>query len=158
MLGNFVALDKSTANRHDRFTMEPKLFVAMKAFIVHDGKVLIVRESTKYQDGTNAAKYDIVGGRIKPGQAFDESLRREIREETGLEVTMGRPFYVGEWRPVIKGEPAQIIATFFECHADTDTVRLSEDHDDAKWIEPKSFKNFNLIPNLVPAFEAFLKR
>jgi len=138
--------------------MEPKLFVAMKAFIVHDGKVLIVRESTKYQDGTNAAKYDIVGGRIKPGQAFDESLRREIREETGLEVELGRPFYVGEWRPVVKGESWQVVATFFECQASTNTVQLSEDHDAYEWIDPKKNQDFNLIPNLIPAFEAFLQR
>lgn len=138
--------------------MEPKLFVAMKAFIVHDGKVLILRESSKYTEGTNPAKYDIVGGRIKPGQAFDESLRREIREETCLEVTLGRPFYVGEWRPVIKGEPAQIVATFFECQANTDAVKLSEDHDDYQWIEPRKYSDYNLIPNLIPAFEAYLKK
>jgi 8-oxo-dGTP diphosphatase len=137
--------------------MEPKLFVAMKAFIIHDGKVLILRESSKYQEGTNAARYDIVGGRVKPGQRFDESLRREIREETGLEVTLGRPFYVGEWRPVIKGEPAQIVATFFECHADTNEVKLSEDHDDYQWIDPANFRQYNLIPNLVPAFAAYLQ-
>ncbi|MEK7631659.1 MAG: NUDIX domain-containing protein [Patescibacteria group bacterium] len=136
--------------------MEPKLFVAMKTFIIHDGKVLILRESTKYQDGTNAAKYDIVGGRIKPGQAFDESLRREIREETGLEVQLGRPFYVGEWRPVVKGEPWQVVATFFACAADTETVKLSEDHDDYQWIDPKEYANYNLIPNLTSAFEAYL--
>lgn len=138
--------------------MEPKLFTAMKAFIVHDGKVLIVRESTKYQDGTNAAKYDVVGGRIKPGQAFDESLRREIREETGLEVELGRPFYVGEWRPVVKGEPWQVVATFFTCTASTNAIQLSQDHDAYQWIDPKDYQRFNLIPNLVPAFEAFLKR
>jgi len=137
--------------------METKLFVAMKAFIVHKGKVLILRESTKYVEGTNAARYDVVGGRIKPGQAFDESLRREIREETGLEVTLGRPFYVGEWRPVVKGEPWQVVATFLECHADSEKVRLSQDHDNAQWIDPKEYTEYNLIPNLIPAFEAYLK-
>lgn len=136
--------------------MDPKIFVAMKAFITQNGKVLILRESTKYTEGTNAAKYDIVGGRIKPGQPFDESLRREIREETGLEVQLGRPFYVGEWRPVVKGEPWQVVATFFTCAASTDTVKLSEDHDDYQWIEPRDYAKYNLIPNLLPAFEAYL--
>ncbi|MBU1037368.1 hypothetical protein KKF32_05110 [Patescibacteria group bacterium] len=46
--------------------METKLFVATKAFIVHQGKVLILKESPKYQDGANIGKYDVAGGRIKP--------------------------------------------------------------------------------------------
>ncbi|MFA6042418.1 MAG: NUDIX domain-containing protein [Patescibacteria group bacterium] len=138
--------------------MTPKIFVAMKAFITFNGKVLILRESKKYEEGTNAARYDIVGGRIPPGERFDESLRREIREETGLEVTLGQPFHVDEWRPVVKGEPWQVVATFFVCETSTDAVTLSQDHDDAQWIDPKDFQKYNLIPNLIPAFEAFLKR
>ena len=140
--------------------MEPRLFVATKAFIVNDGKVLLLRESTKYTEGANPGKYDVVGGRVKPGQRFDESLLREIKEETGLSVRMGRPFFVNEWRPQVKGEQWQIVGAFFECHADSTSVLLSEDHDHAVWIDPKDFKNFGLIENLIPAFEAYgqLKR
>jgi len=84
--------------------MEPKIFVATKAFIVFNGKVLILRESTKYEDGANAARFDVPGGRLQPGQRFDESLLREIQEETGLAVKIGKPFFVNEWRPVVRGE------------------------------------------------------
>ena len=136
--------------------MEPKLFVATKAFIVHQGRILLLRESTKYNDGSNAGRYDVPGGRIKPGQHFQESLLREIQEETGLNVSMGKPFFVNEWRPVVKGEQWQIVGTFFEVQAAADIVRLSEDHDHFVWVEPSEFKNYNLIPNLVPAFEAYL--
>tara|TARA_Y100000034_G_scaffold132299_1_gene194941 strand:+ start:1240 stop:1539 length:300 start_codon:yes stop_codon:yes gene_type:complete len=97
-----------------------KVFTAMKAFIIYDGKVLLLRESTKYKDGANAGKFDVVGGRVEPGQRFDESLLREIKEETGLTVTLGKPFFVNEWRPTVRGEQWQIIGTFFECFADTD--------------------------------------
>jgi 8-oxo-dGTP diphosphatase len=83
-----------------------KLFIATKAFVVKGGKVLIVRESSKYDEGTNAAKFDVVGGRLKPGERFDENLRREVKEETGLDIQIGKPFFVNEWRPVmrVKGE------------------------------------------------------
>jgi 8-oxo-dGTP diphosphatase len=138
--------------------MEPKLFVATKAFIVHNGKVLILRESSKYEDGSNAGRFDVVGGRVQPGQRFDESLLREIREETGLDVRIGRPFFVNEWRPVVRGEPWQIVGTFFECFAVSDQVKLSEDHGEYQWIDPKDFRKFPLIDNLVPAFESYLNR
>jgi len=42
--------------------MNYRLFVAAKTFIIFRGKVLILRESTKYQDGANWGRYDVPGG------------------------------------------------------------------------------------------------
>ncbi len=135
--------------------MEIKLFVATKAFIKHADKILIVREAPKYQDGTNISKFDVVGGRMEVGQRFDESLLREVKEETGLEVTIGKPFFVNEWRPVVRGEQLQIVGIFFECIASSDAVTLSQDHDAFEWIDPKQYQNYNLIENLKKAFETY---
>ena len=137
--------------------MDIKLFTATKAFIRHEGKVLILRESAKYGDGSNAGRYDVPGGRIEPGQRFDESLRREIAEETGLTVAIGRPFFVNEWRPVVRGEQWQIVGTFFACDAASPAVTLGEDHDEFLWIDPAKYADYPLIENLRPAFEAYLK-
>jgi len=138
--------------------MAVKIWVATKVFVTYRGKVLILREASKYKDGTNAGKYDVVGGRIEPGQRFDESLLREVKEETGLTVKIGRPFYVGEWRPVVRGEQWQIVGTFFECKTTSSKVKLSEDHEDYKWINPKDFKKHPLIENLKPAFKSYLSK
>lgn len=138
--------------------MDIKLFTATKAFIVYNGKVLLLRESTQYTDGTNAGKFDVVGGRVKPGERFDESLMREIQEETGLTVTLGRPFFVNEWRPVVRGEQWQIVGTFFECFADSDKVVLSEDHAEYVWMDPAEYQKYTLIDNLVPAFASYLTK
>ncbi|MBI4090311.1 MAG: NUDIX domain-containing protein [Candidatus Kerfeldbacteria bacterium] len=132
-----------------------KLFVATKAFIIFDSKVLILKESSKYQDGTNVDKFDVCGGRLQPGERFDEGLRREVKEETGLEVSVGKPFFVNEWRPVVQGEQWQIVGVFFECRANSNEVRLSSDHDAYQWIEPSQHPKYNLIENLRPAFEVF---
>ena len=138
--------------------MDIKLFTATKAFVVNDDKILILKESTKYDDGANAGRYDVPGGRVKPGQRFDESLLREINEETGLTAKIGRPFFVNEWRPVVRGEQWHIIGTFFECFVDSHEIKLSDDHDKFVWSDPRDFKNYNLIPNLVPTFESYLKK
>jgi 8-oxo-dGTP diphosphatase len=138
--------------------MISKLFAATKAFIKRDGKVLLVREDSKYKDGSNAGKFDIVGGRVEMGQRFDESLLREIREETGLTATIGKPFFVNEWRPTVRGEEWQIIGIFFECDAGEGEVVLSEDHDTYLWIDPADYRNYPVIENLYPAFEAYLGR
>ena len=137
--------------------MKIKLFTATKAFIRYNDKILILRESGNYQDGTNEGYFDIPGGRVEPGQKFDESLRREIKEETGLNIAIGNPFFVNEWRPQKNGEQWQIIGIFFECDADTEKINLSKDHDKFEWINPKEYKNFNLIKNLYPAFESYIE-
>ena len=138
--------------------MNFKIFAATKAFINYKGKILILRESSNYKDGANASKFDVDGGRVEPGQRFDKSLLREIKEETGLSVQLGKPFFVNEWRPKVRDEQWQIIGTFFECLTDSDKVSLSQDHDKFEWIDPKDYKNYNLIETITPAFKAYLDR
>lgn len=138
--------------------MEPKLFIAPKAFIVHNGKVLILRESPKNEFGTNPGRYDVVGGRLNPGERWDECLLREINEETGLSVKIGKPFAVSEWRPVVKSEQWHIVGVFFECHAESPNVVMDNEHDEYQWIDAKEYQKYNLIPNLHPMFEAYLKK
>ena len=137
--------------------MEPKLFVATKAFIINEGKVLILRESKKYEDGTNASKYDLPGGRLTPGEYFKDALKREIFEETGLAVEIGSPVAVAEWRPVVRNEPWQIVGICFKCVASSQEVTLSQDHDGYEWIDPNDYEKYAIIESLRPAFEEYLK-
>jgi len=129
------------------FAEAPRLFVATKAFVNYQGKVLLVRESKRYGEGTNTGYFDVIGGRVNPGETWQECLLREIKEETGLDVAIGKPFFIGEWRPVVKGEPWQVIGIFIECFASSDQVVLSQDHDAYQWIDPREYKNVSLIPS-----------
>ncbi len=79
-----------------------KLFVGMKAIIVHEGKVLILREA-EYDEGTNTGKWDVPGGRINPEEPFLEGLKREVREESGLEIEPLELCGIFETFPTIKG-------------------------------------------------------
>lgn len=138
--------------------MEPKLFIATKAFINYRGKILILRESKKYQDGTHAEKYDVAGGRLTPGEQFEEALKREIKEETGIEVDVGKPFFVSEWRPVVRGEQWQVIGICFECFAKSDEVVLSDDHDAFEWIDPRHYDQYPIIETFTAAFDAYINK
>jgi 8-oxo-dGTP diphosphatase len=138
--------------------MNIRQFISTKAFIVHRDKVLIIREADAYEDGVGAGKYEIPGGRVEPGEQFNDGLLREIREETGLEsITVGKPFYVGEYRPVIRDEQWQVVAIYFECTADTDQVILSQDHDHYEWIDPLSYEDYPLKQVSKKAFAEFVK-
>jgi len=128
----------------------------MRALVVFKGKVLIIRESPKY-DSPNQGRYDVVGGKVEFGEKFDDCLKREIREETGLEVEIGRPFSVAEWRPVANNTQYQIVGTFFECFAGSDNIKLSPDHDKHEWIEPRDFNKYDLIETLTPVFKDYIR-
>ena len=52
--------------------------------IIRDGKVLAVRRAAGDYLGGN---YELPGGGIESGETFEEAVKREAREETGLEVT-----------------------------------------------------------------------
>jgi len=70
---------------------------------------------------------------------------------------MGNPFFVNEWRPEVRGENWQIIATYFECFAENDEVQLSEDHEDFIWIDPMKYKEYPLVESLHETIEAYLE-
>ena len=118
----------------------------MKAVIVNkEGKVLILREAATYGDGTQRGRYHMPGGRIEIGENFEAALRREVQEEAGIEVDIEYPIYVGEWRPVIKGVPHQIVATFLVCTPKSTEIRLSTEHDDFQWVDPADYKDFDVM-------------
>src|SRR6266508_6077662 len=50
------------------------------------GRVLLVRQ----RGGPFKDAWLLPGGGLEPGESFDDALRREIREETALEVTAAR--------------------------------------------------------------------
>lgn len=136
--------------------MELKLFIATKAFILYNKKVLVLRESSAYDVGTQTGKCDVPGGRLTPGETYDQALLREVQEETGLQVTISNPFFVNEVRRMVKSEEWQIVRIFFMCSSGTDHVTLSKDHDQYLWIDPADYKSSNVIENLYPAFDALL--
>jgi len=143
-------------------TEEPILQVAAKAILVNpDGKVLIMREADEsYAEGTNAGKYHAAaGGRINPSETYAEGLKREVAEETGItDFEPLYPVHVGEWWPVIKGQKRHIVAIFTVCKVASSEIRLSEEHDDYRWISPEESDDYDILPAERDAIAAFAKR
>jgi 8-oxo-dGTP diphosphatase len=129
-----------------------KLFVGMKAVIVQDGKVLILREA-EYDEGTNAGKWDVPGGRINPEEPFMEGLRREVREESGLEIEPLEIWGIFETFPTIKGESCHIIRIYHLCRPVTADIQLSGDHSEYAWLDPKDIHTKEFVSDIVEMIE-----
>ena len=136
--------------------METRQCLATRAFIVHEGKVLIIRESPGYKFATNIGKYDFPGGKVRPGERMADGLRREVLEEVGMEVNVGKPFFADEWSPERDGHILQIFGVFIKCTTDSTEVKLGKDHDDYKWIDPADYMEYPIIKENLEAFKAYL--
>lgn len=104
-----------------------------KAFIVRDGKILIVKERVE-RFGKETVIYDLPGGGIDPGENLYDALRREVMEEVGLEIEIERP--VGNWEFVIPSfeDPSfnvHIICMGYQCKLIGDS-KIDTNHNPAK--------------------------
>jgi 8-oxo-dGTP diphosphatase len=59
------------------------------ALIFRDGKLLITQRRAKSHLG---GLWEFPGGKREPGETFEECLVREIREELGVEIAVGKCF------------------------------------------------------------------
>lgn len=55
---------------------------AVGVAVVRDGRVLLARRAAE----PKAGQWDLVGGFVEPGETVPEAARREVLEETGLEI------------------------------------------------------------------------
>src|ERR1041385_2920752 len=113
---------------------EGRFMVAVGALIEHNssGKILLLKraETEDYLPGI----WEDMGGRIKQFEEPEEALRREVREETGLEIEILKPLavfhdYYGERT----AENEMLLITYW-CKTESDHITLSDEHSEYKWV------------------------
>ncbi len=108
-----------------------KIFVAFHSIIEKDGKILVLKRSSK--DPFKADCWDLPGGIMNFGEEVVAALKREVKEECGLEVETLSPMDVSTR---IDNEE-QYVAVTFICEYKSGTVKLSKDHSEFKWVDAK---------------------
>src|SRR5689334_24875449 len=65
-----------------------RLVPCVGAVVLDDaGRLLLVRRGREPSRGL----WSVPGGRVEPGETGPDAVRREVLEETGLEITVGEP-------------------------------------------------------------------
>lgn len=120
--------------------------------LIHDaeGRLLVVRRGREPSRGL----WSIPGGRVEPDESDLDAVRREVREETGLQVDPGDPvgavalaaatpgdrYLVTDYRAVITP------GTSFE-------PTSGDDADEVRWVSEPDFLALQLTPGLAEALQ-----
>lgn len=107
-------------------------YVSQKAFIENEkGELLVLNDPL--------LGLDFPGGKIQIGEEdFQKAFKREVAEETGLEIEIGSPFHV--WfckndNPRHRNFGKLILSIGYICASKKKTLKLSDEHDSYKWIK-----------------------
>ena len=136
--------------------MKQHLFVAGKAIIELKGKILLLQEDSRDPDHINAGMWDLPGGRIEFGEYPLDGLKREVKEECGLEVEIIKPICVDHWLPQpYKDEEWQIVGIFYVCKVTGGKVRLSHEHRAFEWAEWRKLKDYKILLSSAKALKVY---
>ncbi|MBM1633716.1 NUDIX hydrolase [Sulfitobacter mediterraneus] len=83
--------------------------VAVRAILLHEGRLLMVNA---YANGQSALMCP-PGGGVEPGSSLPDNLRREVFEETGLQIEVGEPCLVNEFHD--PGGSFHQVDIYFRC-------------------------------------------
>jgi len=96
--------------------------------LVEGGRILLVKRGREPFRG----EWAVPGGRIEEGETAEECAKREMKEETGLDVEIIR--LTGLYSDP-KRDPRGIIAAAYLVRRIGGTVRGGDDAAEAKWFE-----------------------
>lgn len=115
-------------------------YVCQKAFIEKDNTVLVLNDPVE--------GLDFPGGKIQQGEAKNgdassliTSLKREVKEETGLEISVLNPFAVWyyEFPSNHRNAGKAVYIVGFKCKYLGGEITLSQEHDRFRWVDKNNY-------------------
>ncbi|WP_421378919.1 NUDIX hydrolase [Bacillus salacetis] len=111
--------------------------VAVKGLVLKNGQVLIVQRSM--DDEVGGGTWECPGGKIDFGEDLETALMREIKEETGLNVTVEKLLYAVSFNT----DPSrQVVLLTYLCESKSTNVVLSDEHSSYRWVSEEQLKVF----------------
>lgn len=133
--------------------------LGVKGVIFRGGRVLLLhrRKDLMLFPGV----WDIPGGGVEVGDSLEDSLVREVREETGFRVRVGRPItaWIAHAR-MVTGKRLTSAIVCYECFTRTSgRPRLDlREHTEYAWAAREELSRYPFPPNYREAIRSAFKR
>ena len=108
--------------------------LTVRGICEHDGKFLLLKVRSK--SAHDAGKWEIPGGKVKKCEFFDNALKREYLEETGLEINIVSLYNVvrNDYTACKTSEEVKSIQLIMKVTCESEDVKISEEHDEFGWF------------------------
>lgn len=129
--------------------------VGVGALIVEDGRLLLVRRGSPPQQG----QWSLPGGLVEAGEQLEEAVRREAREETGLEVEVVE--LAGVFERIVRDAEGRLeyhyVLLDYLCHVRGGDLRHGSDAMAAAWVRLDELGEYALTPGTREFLERVLR-
>ena len=123
----------------------PRVVLIIRAIILNErNKVLLIKRSE--DDRYSPGRWEFPGGKLEEGENVTEALRKEIFEETGLQMTTSSTLVHSESEVLTSGPYKGLVYVVLVGLAKVadDKVRLSEEHSDYVWVNYESISEYKI--------------
>jgi ADP-ribose pyrophosphatase YjhB (NUDIX family) len=131
--------------------------VGVGALIFNRGRILMAQRGKEPLKGW----WSLPGGALEIGESLDAAVRREVLEETGLEIEPVRVFEIFEriMRDA-EGRPEyHYVLIDYVCRITGGTLRAGDDVCRVEWVRPEGLKELQITEGTLDLIEkAFRKR
>lgn len=112
------------------------------------GRLLLIRRRNE----PGAGLWSLPGGRIETGETGEQAMVREVREETGLSVTVGR--LLGELERLGRNGAIYDISDYLAV-VTGGTLQAGDDAADARWVTPRQMAQLELTDGLAESLTSW---
>ena len=125
--------------------------IGVAGIVIEGDRVLLVQRGHEPQKG----KWSVPGGALEVGETISEGVRRELREETGLEVQVGRLVEVFERISERDDEGVRhhYVILDYMCEPCGGELAAGGDAADARWVGRNELASYTITPGTPAVIE-----